>query len=169
MTGPKDETPKPGRAKGFHKPNQNEHRESTAPGTFPAKQSSVVAEVLARLLNHERLTSLNAVTNASTTCLSAVVFYLAGNYGWTIDRIDKAIGCNDGRVAWVSEYFIHAGTVALAMAAGAADWCADVHAARRALRTKAAEARNKAARENAARKNRPHPGQWGLFDGGANG
>ena len=123
------------------------------------------SEPLARLLNHERLTSLDAVADASTTRLSAVVFYLASKYGWTIESTDKAAGCRDGRVAWVSEYTLPADTVARAMAAGAAAWCADVRAARRALRAKAAEARRKADRANDARKTRPHPGQWGLFEG----
>ncbi|UUZ67368.1 hypothetical protein LP416_21845 [Polaromonas sp. P2-4] len=125
------------------------------------------AEVLARLLNHERLTSLDAVSEASTTRLSAVTFYLADSYGWPIEADDKAAGCRDGRVAWVSEYFLPAEVIAHAMAAGAADWCANVRAARRALRAKAAEARRKAERANAARRGRPHPGQWGLFEGGA--
>ena len=135
------------------------------PGGFPTKHSSVCAEVLARLLNYERLTSLDAVADASTTRLSAVVFYLASKYGWTIESTDKAAGCHDGRVAWVSEYTLPADTVARAMAAGAAAWCAEVRAARRALRAKAAEARRKADSANAARKTRPHPGQWGLFEG----
>ena len=60
------------------------------PGGFPIKHSSVCAEVLARLLNYERLTSLDAVADASTTRLSAVVFYLASKYGWTIESTDKA-------------------------------------------------------------------------------
>ena len=137
------------------------------PGGFPAKHSSVCAEVLARLLNYERLTSLDAVVDASTTRLSAVVFYLASKYGWTIESTDKAAGCRDGRVAWVSEYTLPADTVARAMAAGADAWCADVRAARRALRTKATEARRKADSANAARKTRPNPGQLGLFEGGA--
>lgn len=137
------------------------------PGGFPAKHSSVCAEVLARLLNYERLTSLDAVVDASTTRLSAVVFYLASKYGWTIESTDKAAGCRDGRVAWVSEYTLPADTVARSMAAGAATWCADVRAARRALRAQATQARHKAEQANAAIKSRPHPGQWGLFEGDA--
>lgn len=140
-------------------------RKFTATGSFPAKKSTVCAEVLARLLNYERLTSLDAVADANTTRLSAVVFYLAEKYGWTIESTDMATGCRDGRVAWVSEYTLPADTVARAMAAGAAGWCADVRAARRALRSKAAQARRKAEQANATKKTRPHPGQWGLFEG----
>ena len=136
-----------------------------SPGGFPSKLASVCAEVLARLLNHERLTSLDAVHDASTTRLSAVVHYLANDYGWPIEADDKAAGCRDGRVAWVAEYSMPADTVARAMAAGAADWCAKVRAARRALRAKAAEARRMAEQSNTVHKRRTHPGQWGLFDG----
>lgn len=46
------------------------------PGGLPAKLNTVTAEVLARLLNYERLTSLDAVFEASTTRLSAVTFYI---------------------------------------------------------------------------------------------
>jgi hypothetical protein len=136
-----------------------------APGGFPTKLGSVCAEVLARLLNHERLTSLDAVKEASTTRLSAVTHYLATVYGWPIVADDRAAGCRDGRVAWVAEYSLPSDTVARAMAAGASAWCAKVRAARRALRAKAAEAKRAAERANVVRKRRPHPGQSDLFDG----
>jgi len=136
-----------------------------APGGFPPKHASVCAEVLARLLNRERLTCLDAVQEASTTRLSAVMHYLSQGYGWNIEVTDKAAGCRDGRVAWVAEYSLPADTVARAMAAGAANWCAKVRAARCALRSKAVEARRQATQLNATRKRRSHPEQWGLFDG----
>lgn len=138
-----------------------------APGDFPVKPATVCAEVLARLLNGERLTSLDAVSGASTTRLAAVVHYLGDSYRWSILAEDKATGCRDGRVSWVAEYRLPPETIALAMSAGAGAWCSKVRAARRALRAKAAEARRKAERLNAASKTRQHPGQWGLFDGGA--
>ncbi len=53
------------------------------------------------------------------------------------------------------------------LTAEAARWCNDVRRARKLLRTKAAQAERTAQRANAARKNSPHPGQWGLFEGGA--
>jgi hypothetical protein len=146
-------------------PSAPNSAKSTAFGNFPPRYASVCADVLARLLNHERLTSLDAVGDASTTRLAAVVHYLVHQYGWTINAADKAKGCRDGRVAWVAEYTLPAGTVAGAMAAGAELWCAKVRAARAALRAKAAEAQRRAARLNAARRRRPHPDQWGLFDG----
>lgn len=136
-----------------------------APGGFPPKHSSVCAEVLARLLNREKLTSLDAVYVASTTRLSAAVHYLAHDYGWPIQTAYKATGCLDGRVSWVAEYTLTADVVARAMAAGGVEWCVKVRAARRVLRTRAAESRRRAEQLNTARKRRPHFEQWGLFDG----
>ena len=139
-----------------------------AVGALPAKLNTVTAEVLARLLNHERLTSLDAVDEASTTRLSAVTHYLAKQYGWPIEANDKAAGCRDGRVAWVAEYFLPPEIILRAMAVGAGDWCFRVRAARRARRAHAAQARSNAERANAARTaHRHHPGQQGLFEGGA--
>lgn len=138
------------------------------PGVLPAKLDTVTAEVLARLLNHERLTSLDAVDEASTTRLSAVTHYLGNAYGWAIKVIDKAAGCRDGRVAWVAEYFLPPEIIARAMAAGAGEWRSKVRAARNARRANAAQARREAERANAARKaRRIHPGQQALFEGGA--
>ena len=139
-----------------------------ATGDFPVKQNTVTADVLARLLAGERLTSLDTVYEASTTRLGAVVFYLANDYGWQIQSIDKAAGCNDGRVAWISEYFMPAEIIGRAMATGAGEWCAKVRAARNKRRAHAAQARREASRANAARNaRRQHPAQWGLFEGGA--
>jgi hypothetical protein len=137
-----------------------------AVGGFPVKFDSVVADVLAALLGHKRIGSLEGVYSASTTRLPARVHYLETRYGWTIERVDKATGCRDGRVAWVKDYFLAPEVIALAMAGGAGDWCANVKAARKAKRTQAAAARRQADLENAARKRRHHPGQGGLFDGG---
>ena len=136
-------------------------------GGFPVKQNTVTADVLARLLAGESLTSLDTVYEASTTRLGAVVFYLANDYGWPIQSIDKAAGCKDGRVAWVSEYFLPAEIITRAVAAGAGEWCVTVRAARNKRRANAAQARREASRANAASSaRRQHPAQWGLFEGG---
>ena len=154
-------TPEPSK----ENPSAPNSAKSTAFGIFPPQHASVCAEVLTRLLNHEKLTSLHAVNEASTTRLAAVVHYLIHEYGWPIEATDKAAGCRDGRVSWVAEYSLPADTVNRAISAGAGDWCAKVRAARRVLRTKAGEARRNAERLNATRRRRPHPDQWGLFDG----
>jgi len=130
-----------------------------AVGAFPNKTDSVCAEVLVRLLNYERLTGLDAVGAANTTRLAAVVHYLASEYGWTIERTNLAAGCSDGRVSWVVEYWLPAGAVSRAMDEGAGKWCADVRAARAALKAKVPEARQEAERLNAARRCQQQPGQ----------
>ena len=137
-------------------------------GGLPVKQNTVTADVLSRLLVGERLTSLDTVYEASTTRLGAVVFYLENKYEWSVESIDKAAGCKDGRVAWVSEYFLPAEIIACAMAAGAFEWCTQVRAARCKRRAHAAQAQREASRANTARNaRRQHPAQWGLFEGGA--
>jgi hypothetical protein len=138
-----------------------------APGRLPVRQNTVTAEVLCRFLSYERLTGLDAVTEASTTRLAAYVDYLKG-YGWTTETVSKATGCADGRVTTISEYWLPAEVIAAAMAAGAGAWCASVRIARKALRAKAAQARREAERTNAARRARRdhHPGQGWLFEGG---
>ena len=135
--------------------------------TLPKRMNTVVAEVLSRLLGYQRLTGIEAVDKASTTRLAASIHYLQERYGWLISREDKVVGCSDGRVATISEYWISPDDVADAMAAGAGDWCAKVRTARLAYRTKAAQARSQADRANAAMlARRANVGQRGLFDVG---
>ncbi len=137
-----------------------------AGGKLPSKLATATAEVLARLLAGERLTSIDGVHAASTTRLAAVTHYLANEYGWAaIESVDKAAGCRDGRVSYVAEYALPPAVRAAAMAAGAEVWCADVRRARAALRARAATATRQAARINAARAaGAVCPGQWGLFE-----
>lgn len=141
-----------------------------ARGMLPVKQNTVTADVLARFIAGERLTGLGAVTESSTTRLAAVVHYLQNEYGWSIERDYKAIGCRDGRVTQVRVYWLCPNQTEAALAAGAGAWCQEVKAARRALRAKAAKARIEAARANAskaARRTEVDPRQGGLFgDGG---
>ena len=149
--------------------------EASAPGTgariiatggYPAKPATVTAEVLARLLAGDKLTSLDGVRDASTTRLSAVVHYLQTEYGWPIEAAERAAGCRDGRVSWVAEYAMPRASITCAMAAGAVAWCTDVRRARAVMRANAARASRYAERVNAARNpGRPNPGQRGLFDG----
>ena len=140
----------------------------TPPGHYPERLDTVTAEVLMRLHNHESLTSLDGVFDASTTRISAVVCYLKSDYGWVIDRRWIANGCKDGRVSLVKEYFLSPSTIEAAMAAGAGAWCSDVRPARAALRKKAAEAGRRAALANiaaASARRRAQPGQSDLFAG----
>ena len=164
LPGASNETPDPTKSRVERYPARYQ---IIAAGGFPVKQNTVTADVLARLLAGERLTSLDTVYDASTTRLGAVVFYLANDYGWPIQSIDKAAGCKDGRVAWVSEYFLPAEIITRAVAAGAGEWCVTVRAARNKRRANAAQARREASRANAASSaRRQHPAQWGLFEVG---
>jgi hypothetical protein len=95
-------------------------------GSLPMRRATVIADVLARLLAGERLTGLDAVTAASTTRLAAVMCNLKTDYGWRIERADKASGCCDGRVAKVRVYWLAPDVIAEAFASGAAAWCAEV-------------------------------------------
>ena len=149
-------------------PSALDKRQFITAHSLPKRLDTVTADVLARLLSYQRLTGLETVSKASTTRLAAVAYYLANDYGWAIETTSKAAGCSDGRVAWVHEYWLPAETVARAMAAGAGEWCAKVRAARLARRAKAAQARREANKANASRlARRAHPGQGGLFEGGA--
>jgi hypothetical protein len=131
--------------------------ESSAPNsadftaTFPKRHSTVAAEVLRRLLDGERLTGLDAVFDAHTTRLAAVVHYLKRNYGWDISGIDKAVGTVDGRVSEVREYFLPPIALRKAFTAGAADYMLRVLDARARQRAEAAGARTEATRRNASR------------------
>jgi hypothetical protein len=145
--------------------------EASAPGTgaaivpsgsLPVKRATVTAEVLARLLAGERLTGLGAVTSASTTRLAAHVNYLQTEYGWHIERADKATGCRDGRVAYISVYWLTAATIA---SADAQNWCCEVRRARMVLKTKAALAHLAAERANAIRTALSTLAQRSLFEG----
>jgi len=132
---------------------------------LPSKVASVTAEVLARLLRGERLTSLKTVTESSTTRLAAVIGYLgAGCYGWTIDREDLAAGCRDGRIAWVREYWLCPEVIAEAHGSGGEAWCEVVLQARAQLRTKAADAYAAAAKANLHRSPGHHQGLGSLLD-----
>jgi len=138
---------------------------SMALGKMPKRVNTVKAEVLERMLSGERLTGLDAVNEASTTRLAAVVHALHRDYGWSVEREDKAAGCRDGRIAWIREYFLSDQTIAAAMNAGAAEWCASVRAARMARRADAAEARRVAARVNSEPWTILNSGQGGMFEG----
>ena len=123
----------------------------TSAGKLPARTDTLRAEVLRRLLCGDTLTGLEAAFGASTTRLAAVVHALTEKYGWTIGRIGKAVGCNDGRIQTVTEYHLLPLTLSEAMRSGADAWCTEVCAARALRRTKAADAHRRAAAANAER------------------
>lgn len=100
---------------------------------LPTQTHTVTAEVLARLLAGDTLTSLDAVYSSSTTRLSAVIHRLRNLHGWPVQSVEREVGCNDGRTAFVAVYTLGHEARAAAMA-GAAGWCEKVRADRQAQR-----------------------------------
>ncbi|MDP3520687.1 MAG: hypothetical protein Q8S02_08700 [Hydrogenophaga sp.] len=135
------------------------------PGNLPTRQNTVLAEVLARLLDGAHLTGMDAVFDAHTTRLSHHIHALRKDHGWdAIEARDLVVGTKDGRVETISVYSLPLEVIAKAMSEGAMSWAAEVRAARRALRAKAALAKRRAGDMNAARlARRQHPGQVDLF------
>lgn len=137
-------------------------------GTFPNRRNTVTAEVLWHLLNGENLTGMEAVFCASTTRLSAVIFYLGEAYDWSVDHVDVDVGTNDGRVAVIRAYYLPRATIRRAFDAGALEFCRSVKDARAKTRKHAPKARAEADKRNAARAAARHdPNQGSLFSGGA--
>jgi hypothetical protein len=117
-------------------------------GALPRKTDTVTAEVLALLLAGQHLTGLDAVVAASTTRLAGHVHRLQTEYGWTIERFERAAPCKDGRVATVTVYHLPAAIVGQSLAVEARVWCTDVQLARAQRRNGATAAVHCAARFN---------------------
>lgn len=126
----------------------DDKRDSNKPGTFPTRKNTVTASVLASLIEGNTVTGMEAVFNQSTTRAAAVIHYLEGRYCWTIERRDIATGTNDGRVAWVTAYWLSNGAREAAFEAGARVWIDTVKQARARLRKRSAEVKARAAKLN---------------------
>lgn len=122
------------------------------PGTLPKRINTVIAAVLAGLLESNTLTGMESVFKQSTTRLGAAIYRLEHDYGWRIDRRDIATGTNDGRIATISAYWLPQATIAQAFDAGAREWIDKVKAARAERRKQSDKCKSDAARINAARK-----------------
>lgn len=119
-------------------------------GHFPERRNTLQAEVLARLLTGERLTGLDAVAGLNTTRLASAVHIMRSKFGWPIKSREFSVGCGDGRVERVCEYFMQPETISAAMATGAGQFIDDVLAQRAALRQDAPKAKREAALRNSA-------------------
>ena len=140
---------------------------SRVTGMFPARHNTVTAEVLSRLIKGETLTGMDAVFCANTTRLSAVIFYLNEDYGWSIEHLDIDVGTNDGRVAMIRTYYLSSASIRQAFADGAREFCDSVTVARAKRRKLAAKVKADAERRNAVRAaHRFNPNQGVLFKGG---
>ena len=103
-------------------------------GAFPSKFNSVTADVLARLIQGEKLTSLDAVFAASTTRLAPKIHVLRRKNGWEVLSTPSVIHTVDGRFTEVSEYTLSAASIEAAMTSGGAQYCNKVWVARDRLR-----------------------------------
>ncbi|MDB5889531.1 MAG: hypothetical protein JWP47_362 [Polaromonas sp.] len=103
-------------------------------GTFPSQHKSVTAEVLARLIQGETLTSMSMVFGAHTTRLAPKIHVLRHLNGWDIMSTPATIHTVDGRLTKVSEYRLSAASIQAALAKGGAHFCESVRVARDRLR-----------------------------------
>lgn len=110
---------------------------STPFGAFPKRRNTVIAEVLARLLAGETLTDMDGVVDHHTTRLADHVRRLRRLYGWRIESRDVEVCTQDGRAVPVSEYWLPPSVIAAAAAAGGAEFCGEVRAARAERRASA--------------------------------
>lgn len=134
-------------------------------GTLPKRLNTVTAEVLANLLESKTLTGLDSVFKQNTTRLGAVVHRLERDYGWFVDRRDIATGTNDGRIAFVTRYWLRQSAISQAFEIGAREWIDSVKASRIEQRKQSVECKAEAARINAFRKQSraQDPRQIGLW------
>lgn len=121
------------------------------PGTFPLKTNTIHADVLADLLDSQALKGMGCVVSQSTTRLSAVIHILGEKYRWPISRREVVDGTKDGRVSFVTEYWIEQDAIAAAFEQGAREWILSVRSARAHLRTRARRCKAIAERINARR------------------
>ena len=103
-------------------------------GAFPSQHKSVTAEVLARLIQGEILTSMSMVFGAHTTRLAPKVHVLRHKRGWDIVSAPAIIHTVDGRLTKISEYSLSAASVEAALAKGGTQFCESVKVARDKLR-----------------------------------
>ena len=120
--------------------NESAHdKRNYNPGTLPKRINTVTAAVLAGLLESKELNGLGSVFSMSTTRLAAYIHTLSNKYEWEIERKDKCIGTNDGRIAWITEYWLPVETISLALDSGARDWIDGVKNASATRRLKPAQ------------------------------
>lgn len=134
------------------------------PGGLPTRKNTVVAAVLASLLESKAMTGMESVFKQSTTRLGAVIHYLENKYDWQIPRRDVATGTSDGRVANISAYWLPQATIAQAFEAGARDWIESVKTARTERRKQSDKCKADAAKINARKHFKSHdPRQDSLW------
>lgn len=135
------------------------------PGVLPLRLNTVTAAVLASLLESKAITGMDSVFKQNTTRLGAVIHRLERAYDWRIERRDIATGTNDGRIAFITCYWLPQATIAEAFELGAREWINSVNVARAEQRKQSGKCRADAERINRARIDRKarDPRQIGLW------
>lgn len=105
-------------------PNKRDY----TPGTLPIRRNTVIAAVLAGLLESKVITSVDSVIAQSATSLTTVILALEKRYNWKIERRDVATCTNDGRIGCIPGYLLAKETIAQALEMGAQSWIDDVNA-----------------------------------------
>lgn len=119
-----------------HHPKHIADLDAVTPGVgrFPERHNTVLAEVLARLISGESMTSMSAVFDSCTTRLAAKIHDLRTSYRWVIESVEQVVQTNDGRTAEICAYRLPAPIAMAAMAWGGPEYCASVKDSRLALR-----------------------------------
>ncbi len=134
------------------------------PGRLPTRKNTVTAEVIATLLESKVMTGMESVFKQSTTRLSAVIGYLKHDYGWHTESRNIAAGTKDGRVSYISAYWLPRVAIEKAFEAGARKWIDEVKIERAKRRKLSSKCKEQAAKLNAARKVDPRQSNlWEEF------
>ncbi|CAB3778558.1 hypothetical protein [Paraburkholderia caffeinilytica] len=134
---------------------------STA-GIFPKRPETVLAGVLAKLLEGHTLTSMDAVFKQYANRAETVIHCLEARYAWNIERRDIATATGDGRVVWVTAYWMTIHVREAAFKAGARAWIPETELTAKKRRKSANQGKSRAATRNPLRTD---PRQLDLFDG----
>ncbi|MFZ6640312.1 hypothetical protein ACO0LL_11260 [Undibacterium sp. TC4M20W] len=134
------------------------------PGILPKKTNTVTSGVLAYLLENQSPTGMEAVFKMSTTRLAAVIHYLGKKYAWSIERDDKATGTNDGRISWITVYWLPQLTISTAFAQGARVWIERVKTSRAKQRKTSGKCKRLANSLNASRHRVNDPRQGSFWE-----
>ena len=136
-------------------------------GALPSRVDTVIAEMLALLIEGRTLSGMEAVFEQSTTRLAAHVHYAKTAYGWPIESARGfCVVTKDGRVVEVARHSLPIAVREAALNAGARVWIELVKEARANRRKHAGKCRATTAAKNAAgplmRLAAPHQGEQGI-------
>ena len=82
---------------------------ATQIGKLPTRKGSVVVSILARLLQGQKVNGIELAAEAQTSRLKDLIAPLRQQHGWGAIRSERiALSTVDGRVQWVSQYWLPA-------------------------------------------------------------